>query len=355
MPDAVAEVLAVTDPIERQRQFSELLASLTAENAEAAVRALRDAPRGRWGWGQEYSLLTFAWGRLDAPAALEFASELDGRTKAWTIGTTLAGWASESPAEARQWVENIEDDGERSRATRGLISGLAQRDVDAATQYVYSLEEAGADNTDDYMETIVRQQMSQGREVAMQWADALPDGDLKGQAIDEVAEDYVRRDPVQAAEWVERYAASDYAREAVGEVADEWAERDPVAALEWVVGLPEGESRKRAMGEAVSEWADRSPLEAGNYVASMQAGAERDAATSAYARRVADEEPVAAVEWALSISSEELRNQTVARTVREWRERNPAEADAWVNEAGLPAEVVQQIQRSDDRRSRGRR
>lgn len=33
MSDLVRKTLAITDPIERQRQFAELLASLTAENA----------------------------------------------------------------------------------------------------------------------------------------------------------------------------------------------------------------------------------------------------------------------------------------------------------------------------------
>ena len=65
MTEAMASVVAETDPIRRQRRFTQLLEALTPENAQAAVLALQAAPRSRWNWGQEYSLLTYAWGRLD--------------------------------------------------------------------------------------------------------------------------------------------------------------------------------------------------------------------------------------------------------------------------------------------------
>jgi len=352
---AVTTILGVTDPIERQRRFAELLESLTAENASAAVEALREAPRSRWSWGQEYSLLTYAWGRLDGPAAVAYAAGLEGRTKEWTMGTVLSGWASEDPETARTWVEAIDDPDERSRMTRGLVSGLAQRDVSAATDYVYSLARSGAERTGEYMDTIVRQQLTQGLDSAASWADLLPDGDLKGTALDRVANEYVRKDPLQAAEWVSQYASQDFGAQAIGEVAEEWAEDDPKAALDWAEGLDTGASRNRAVAEAVSEWAQRDALAAGDYVTDLPAGEQRDAAVGAYARRIADEDPAAAVDWAMSIEGEQARNSTLASTVRDWMRRDPAAAGQWVESAGLPESVVTEIQRPrDDRRRWGR-
>lgn len=349
---AVTTILGVSDPIERQKRFAELLESLTAENAAAAVEALRGAPRSRWSWGQEYSLLTYAWGRLDGPAALAYAQGLEGRTKEWTMGTVLSGWANQDPDGARAWVESVEDPDERSRVTRGLVSGLAQRDVAAATEYVYSLAESGAGRTSEYMDTIVRQQLTRGLESAASWADLLPDGDLKGTALERVANEYVRKDPLQAAEWVTQYASQGFATEAVGEVAEEWAEDDPKAALGWAEELEKGAARNRAVAEAVSEWADRDALAAGDYVTSLPAGDERDAAAGAYARRIADEDPTAAVDWALSIEGESLRNSTVASTVREWMLRDPSAAGQWVETAGLPESVVTEIKQPQDGRRR---
>ncbi|MGD1977993.1 MAG: hypothetical protein PVJ98_01250 [Akkermansiaceae bacterium] len=355
MSELVRRTLAITDPIERQRQFAELLASLTAENAEAAVKALREAPRSsRWGYGQEFSLLTMAWGRLDGPAALAFASGLEGRTKEWTMGTALSGWASEDPAAAIARVEGIEDEGERSRLTIGLVSGLARNDISAATEYVYNLAENDAPMTDRYMDTVVRQQLTQGLDAATAWTDSLPNGELKGSALGRVADEYARLDPEQAATWVTQYAEQDFATNAIGEISEEWAERDPVAAIEWTESLPEGEGRRRAVAEAVYEWAGDNLTEAGNYVSALQPGEERDSAVSSYTRRVVNENPEVAVEWALSIQGEELRQETTARTIREWRERDPAAAQAFIDDAQLPESVIQEINRPRERDRWGR-
>lgn len=355
MSDLVLKTLAITDPIERQRQFAELLASLTAENAEAAVKALREAPRSsRWGWGQEYSLLTMAWGRLNGPAAVAFANGLEGRTKEWTMGTVLSGWASEDPAAAISHVEGIEDNEERSRWTNGLVSGLARHDIAKATDYVYNLAENDAPMTDRYMDTVVRQQLTQGLDAATAWTDSLPNGELKGSALERVADEYARLNPADAATWVTQYAEQDFATNAIGEISEEWAERDPVAAIEWTESLPEGEGRRRAVAEAVSEWAREDLTEAGNYVSNLQPGAERDSAVSSYARRMVNENPEVAVEWALSIQGEELRQESTARTVREWRERDPAAAQTFLDGTQLPEAVIQEINRPREQNRWGR-
>lgn len=289
--------------------------------------------------------MTMAWGRLDGPAAVAFASELEGRTREWTMGTALSGWASENPADAIAHVEAIEDNGERSRWTNGLVSGLAQHDIATATDYVYSLAENDAPLTDRYMETIVRQQLTQGLDAATTWTDTLPDGELKGSALGRVADEFARLDPAEAATWVTQYAEQDFATNAIGEISEEWAENDPAAAIQWTESLPEGEGRRRAVAEAVYEWAGDNLTEAGNYVSNLQPGEERDSAVSSYARRVINEDPAVAVEWALSIQGEELRQETTARTVREWRERDPTAAQAFLDEAQLPESVLQEINR----------
>ncbi|NIP97290.1 MAG: hypothetical protein GWO24_29200, partial [Akkermansiaceae bacterium] len=301
MEEAMTSVLAETDPIKRQRRFSLLIESLTAENAEAAVRALQEAPRSRWNWGQEFSLLNYAWGRVDGPAAVAFAKEQEGRTREWTMSTVLAGWASNNPDEAKKWVAGIEDKEEQRNFTRGLVYGLAQRDVDAATSYVLSLPRTDDNRPAEYMSHIARQQLSQGVEIAAEWSSSLPDGKLKGSALEAVAGEYVRRNPEEAARWASQFAEEDYATGAIAEISDEWAEDDPQSALDWVTTLPEGNTRSRALGETISEWAREKPADAGEYLAAMPSGSERDTAISYYSRRVVYQEPAAAIEWAQSI------------------------------------------------------
>lgn len=351
MTSALQSVMQETDPLVRQRRFAELLESLTPENAEAAVRALQEAPRSRWSWGQEFGLLTYAWGRIDGEAAVAFAREQEGRTREWTMTSVLAGWAKANPLEAMSWIDGVEDAGERHNFTRGLVYGLAQRDVNQATDYVLTLSSKGDERAAEYMGSIARHQLSQGYESAAAWSDSLPDGPLKASALDTIAGDYARRNPEDAAAWVSQYAESADGARAIREVSEEWAERDPTKAIEWVSTLPEGSNRTQALSEAISEWAERNPTASGEYLAALPGGEERDMAISAYARRVLREEPEGALAWTLSIGNEEVRNRTIVHNVREWAQRDLAGAARWMKQADLAPEVVAEIKAPrEDRR-----
>jgi hypothetical protein len=352
---AVNSILADGDPVTRQRRFAELMESVTAENVRAAVEAIREAPRSGWTMYQELGLLTYAWGRLDGPAAAEFALSLEGRSRFWTTSSVLSGWANENPDEAKAWVAAVEDPRERANLMRGLVTGLAQKDVGAATEFVYSLA-PDTSGLDDMIESVARRQLALGLDAAATWSADLPDGELKGDALRTVAREYVRSDPAAAAAWLAPYMNDEHAGAAIAEVSEEWAERDVEAALTWVTKLPAGENRSRALSEAVSEWASEDPVEAGEYVAELPAGDERDAAIGAYARRVVREDPEAAMEWAASIEQEDLRNETITDAARDWMRQDVVAASAWLEEAQLPDEMAAEILRpSEGRDSRWRR
>jgi len=354
MKIAIASVLADNDPVSRQRRFAELLASLTPENARAAVDAVREAPRSNWSWWQELNLLTYAWGRIDGESAAAYAMEQEGRNKEWTMASVLAGWANDDPVGAKEWVAGLENEDERSRAMRGLVQGLAQKDIEAATQFVYSLD-PDTPRMNEYIDSIARQQLSLGMEQAAAWSSTLPDGPVKGSALQAVAREFVRSDPARAAEWVSAFGEAEYGERAIAEVSEEWAEQDHAAALDWVTTLPAGENRSRALGETISEWARENPVEAGEYVSALPAGGERDVAIGAYARRLVDREPVAALEWAQSIEQDGLRNETIARTARDWMRRDVVAASEWLEGAELPEQVAAQILQPGEDRGRWER
>lgn len=344
---AITSIIAESDPVVRQRRFGELLASLTPENARVAVETLRNAPRAGWSMWQEISLLTYAWGRIDGPAAAAYASEIEGRSGEWTMASVLAGWANDDPSGAKDWVAAVEDQDERSKFMRGLVQGLAQRDVEAATSFVFSLD-SETPRRGDYIKSITRQQLTAGIDLAATWSGSLPDGELKGEALETVAREFVRKDPEAAAAWLSKFGEDEYGREAFRELSEEWAEEDPIAAVDWVQKLPEGENRSAALGETVSEWARKSPEEAGEFVAEMPAGQERDVAIGAYARRMVSQEPESAMEWAQSIEQEDLRNKTITQAARDWMRRDVVAASAWLDESGLPEQVATEILRPEE-------
>ena len=63
---------------------------------DAALDALREAPQGFEMW-QKMALFAGAWGKIDGPAALEYAKELPGPGRMFGSASALSGWAAVDP------------------------------------------------------------------------------------------------------------------------------------------------------------------------------------------------------------------------------------------------------------------
>jgi hypothetical protein len=338
---ALEKVVRERDPLRRQKAFCDLLESITAENVEAMVRAHHDAPGERWDKWQEQRLLVYAWGKLDGEAALTYGNELDDRMKELIVNTALSGWATEDPEGAKGWLAGLEDADERREFSEGLIIGLLQGDVAAATDYMMGLPAREQDR--DQMKIILRHQLRVGLGVARSWADNLPEGMIKGAAMRELAEGLVDSDVEAAAAWAGKYVHAEYGSEVVAKVAEEWAENKPEEALAWVMTLEDSDARNRAMRDSLREWSRKDLDAAGEFLAGLEAGAMRDSAASQYARDVVKENPATAMEWAQSIGDEGIRMESVVGTARHWLQRDEDAAREWLANAGLSPEVVEQI------------
>lgn len=342
-----AEALSDPNPLKRSLAFSKLLESLTAENALAVMEAMRANRAG----GREWNLFRYAWGAVDPEGALEHALSLEGRRQQEAVGETLTGWASSDPAGAMAWLEAMEDGDEKNRYRRDLVGGLADHDIGMATEYVLERAAQGDEQAGRYLETVTGEILRKGDVTnAVAWSEGLPDGALKGQAMDRVANRYVDEDPEAAARWAERYAEVEYGARVIEEVGDEWAERDPEAAVAWLQTLPQGRGASEGMESALGEWARSDPTSASEFLVTMPDSTTKDAAVSGFARNIVRENPQAAIAWAETINQEEMRLQTLTRTARQWFRRDSEAASAWLQSSGLPAEAQQQITRRGGRR-----
>ena len=366
-----AEAINEPSPLKRSLAFSKLLDSLTPENALIVMEAMKehDATNDQW------ELFRYAWGAMDPAEAMRQAAALDrGEQKA--IKETLTGWASANPADARDWVESLDDEDARSRYLAELVSGMADNNIEMATDYVLELAEDGVSRAHRYIDAVVREQLRSGDITAtVAWTEALPNEELKLRAMERIADRYVSEDPEAAADWASAYAADESAARLIEEVGEEWAERDPEAALTWLSSLPEGEGRRDgvqeaigewanndpaaavdwlsnlaqgsmkedAMQEAIGEWAERDPTAAGEYLLGMPNSPTKDSAMSGYARNVVREDPEAAIAWANTIAGEELRLQTVTLTAQEWFRRDRDAALIWLESSGLPDEIQLEV------------
>ena len=342
---------AFTDPnpLTRSRAFAKLLESMTPENAGALMESLKSNRAG----GEQMQLFLYAWGAMDSAGALAHAETLEGRDKARFIQSTLPGWASKNPEAAIAWLDTMAEGEEKERFRGSLVGGLADRDIGLATSYALARGAAGDKEADEYIETITGEQLRRnGPAASVLWGESLPEGPLKDEALEDIADAYVQRDPAAAAAWAEKYATAATGGGIIEEVGGEWAQRDPKAAVTWLNSLADGPAKSEGTFSALREWTRHDPTAASEYLAALPSSTSKDSAVSGFARSLAREDPESAIIWAKTISDEASRVQTLTQAGQAWFRRDPTAAATWLQNSQLPPAAQQAILNPprDDRR-----
>ena len=345
------EAFSDPNPLKRELAFARLLEGLTAENAPE----IREQMRGGRANGDQWRLFQYAWGSVDGPGAIASAQDIE--RKEWregAISQALSGWASAEPLDAIAWLGDM-DEGERGRLQNDLVSGLADSNLDIASDYVLGLVKAGDRRAPDLMGTVASEQVRKGGpSAAASWAQRLPDGEAKGSALDRVANAYVARDPAAAAAWAEQFASADYGARVIEEVGDEWAERDPAAAVSWLESLDDSTGKREGFESALGEWVRKDPMKASQYLVDMPESELKDSAINGFVGRLAWEDPTAAITWAGTIQQEETRMEALTRAGQAYYRRDREAAMEWLATSGLSAEAQKKVTESRrDRRWRG--
>jgi len=330
-----------SDPnqINRRLAFSKLLEGMTRENASA----IRDQLSAFDTDSTEWRDFHYAWGALAGAEA--FTDSIGAEKK--DLRSLMSGWAAVDPSGAIAMIADLPEElaDQKERLESGIVSGLADRDRDEAANYVFTLAAEGRENTGNLMERVTHEVIrASGHEDASVWVAGLDDGPLKGSAMNEVAERYVRNDPEAASQWIETFASEDYAARAVREIGKEWAEKEPLAAVTWLDQLPEGEGQNRGLNSAFGDWEDKDPVAAGEYLMNMPTSAKRDSAISGFAIGYAYQDPQTAIAWANDISDPALRMRSLTSVASAFYRRSPEEARAWLPDSGLSPEAQAQVQ-----------
>ncbi|MEM7147839.1 MAG: hypothetical protein AAF591_22240 [Verrucomicrobiota bacterium] len=356
MHDAILAAIREPNLLTKNAMFAEILASISPDNIEDAVRAMREGNPGRDDFGQ-MRILTYAWGAMDPEAALAYTQEeiTDNRGSTFTTMSVLSGWATEDPQGALAWLQGQEDlDGWELQAyERGIMSGFAEADPEAAAQYVLSLEDENQQR--QYMDLITREQIqTKGLDEAKLWITNLPDGEAKIAAYDTVASQFARSDLDAAAEWAAGIAGDPQAVRAIAEVADELAERNPQEGLLWSLNLPAGDAQSQAIRATFSEWSREDPTGASEYLNTMAASPAKDQAVASFATSAAREDGEGGVAWATTIQDPQLREEATVRAAQAWNRQDSQAVAAWLPASGLSAESQQAVlnpqPRNDGRR-----
>lgn len=337
--DALAEQ-AVRDPnpVNRRLAFARLLESLTAENAPAIREQLLALGADEDQWRDFH----YSWGALAGEPAFLHAVASEERD----MEATLTGWAAADPTAALGLLDRLPENlrNQRERIAASIVAGIADHDRRLATEVALGLAGEGGRMGEHLIGIVAGETLrATGPQEAAQWAEALPDGPLKGAAMSQIAAQYVRRDAAGAAQWAARYAANDFAAPAVERVGTGWARSDPQAAVDWLAGLPAGSGQAAGLRGAFGDWEDRDPAAATTRLGAMQPSPQRDAAISGFSSGYAWQDPQVAIDWAQQISDSALRQQTLTRVGQAYFNRNPDAARAWLPTSGLPPAAQQTV------------
>lgn len=326
------------NPIVRRLAFSRLLESMTPENAASMREQLKELGMDDNEWRDFH----YAWGAMSGREAFDFAMASDEED----LAITMSGWAAANPTAALSMLKNLPEDlaGQRGELAASLVAGVADHDLGMATDLAFQLAGEGYENSEQLIRTVANEALrTTSPQEAAAWVSSLEDGDLKGAAMDRIANSYANADPEQAAQWVSQYADESFAQRAIAEVGEEWGERAPEAALGWLSDLPASDGQKSGFSSVFGDWEDSNPVAASEYLASMPPSPQRDAAVSGFARGYAWQDPEAALAWAQDISDPSLRERSLTQVGQAYYRRNPDAARAWLEQSGLSAEAQQAV------------
>jgi len=215
------EAFSDPNPVKRQLAFARLLEGMTPENAQA----IRDQLSGGRASGEQWQLFQYAWGAVDGAGALAVAAKIENDDQRnGALSQALSGWASASPQQAIEWLGRLEKPEDRNRLQGSLVGGLADHDIGVATRYVLDLTASGDGGAAGFMGIVAAEQLrKEGPVSSALWAESLPNGDAKTNALERVANSYVDQDPAAAAAWAAQFAAVDYGARVIDEVGEEYA------------------------------------------------------------------------------------------------------------------------------------
>ena len=270
-------------------------------------------------------------------------------------------------ADVLKRIRRLPGSSDRDLASRFLISRWVQSDPNGALQFAAS--NAGFENI---AENVFQEEAATGVQGAIDRALALPNPDLRYQALRGIVSYLADTDPNAALvlaqkagdfpgnepltnlayrEWanVDPAAAAAQAakdssgggwRSPVNQVVRTWASQDPAAAANWSLSLSDPQTSSRAVSQAVRQWERADLTSATNWVNGLPDGSARDSASASMAYAIAPNDPQAAVNWANGIADPNARNAALQRLSREVMWRDPANGAATLQAAGVPANLI---------------
>ena len=210
-----------------------------------------------------------------------------------------------------------------------LVGKWAETDPQAAVEFALTSECMAHS---DVTRAAINAWVVANPQAAMAWAQSLPVGGPRNNALYALAAALGKRDPAAAMQFIGTLPKDQFNDIAYNHLFGAWASQDPVAAGHQALTLPRGPNRDNAVRMTVWDWAKNDPQAALAWAGQLPDARERrDALTAAY-QRWAGADPQAASAAVLALPPGELSNRVLggrkSRRSRRARGTPPHRADA---------------------------
>jgi len=318
---SLVQKLRSSNPVERVQAFAVLLEKPNAESIAVAKEAYESLPGGPSRFS-ELKLLSFAWGQVDPQSALSWAGGQEHWDKHVANESIMNSWAREDADMAILWAkQNYE--GKENPYFIGIINGLSETNLPKATDLMTDLPYGRVRGRSAHM--LFEKVWNQGEEVAMHWAEHLPEGSLQNFAYGELGEKVARSDMPRAIEWIESMDESSLKLSVTEKVAKEMAREDPAKTAIWINSLPDGKSKKAAKIQLAEMWTRQDPASTAEWINQLPASENTDPLIETLVNKVHKSDPQGALTWAETISNPDRRKHMVEKVEKVLRKQEDLE------------------------------
>lgn len=238
--------------------------------------------------------------RKRSPGRITWANQLGNEAlKKAALSQAINTWAQSDPVLAAQEIGKISNADTRAEVTRSVAGSLSNRSLAEAEQWASTL--TGSDRS-AAMGAIV--------------------GQAANQAPDRVQALYSEFAGGLSPEEASRSENQGIAKS----VATQLAQTDAAKAASWAQTLPEGGARDEAVSGVVATWASYDAVGASQWLQQLPEGKGRDLATGNLVNTIARDDPESAWAWANSISDAARRRDAAAAALGGWKANGNREA-----------------------------
>ena len=310
--------------------LSEVLSTWAGHDPQAALAAAQgldssslrqDAVRvvlANWALGDDPKAA------LDTAKALNLGSQLNN-----VLQGIYINWAEHDPAGAFAALDQVANVNTRNNLVGNILQAMSETDPNGALKLLLTLP-PGAQNAPPYaINKIFSQLTMQDPAAAVQALGQLPGGQMRENAVTQVATAWADTDPQGAINWANSLGNAADRANALYNVVRSASAEDPAAAANDLKLIPNINQRNQAMNEVLDNWTDADPAAALKWAQNNTVGNAQNMALSEIVQHVAGTDPLGALGVIQQMPNTPQNNNLVFQTIGQWAATDPAAAMKW--------------------------